>query len=160
MKALKFLLEKDKQLSSRITTFRHNILDSIFEAYTSLGSVPITFTIALMLIISGHNAVFFELITVLAVTLPLAEGLKRLIGRKRPENREENTYFFRNLSFPSGHSANSFATAVVLTGFGGLGNLPILIAGVVAFSRVYLGQHFVSDVLAGATIGFVVATLI
>lgn len=113
-----------------------------------------------MLLISGQKALFFELATILAITLPLAEILKRLIGRKRPENRERSTYFFRNLSFPSGHSANAFATAIVLNGFASLGNIPILIAVIVAFSRVYLGQHFVSDVLAGSTIGIVIATLI
>lgn len=57
-------------------------------------------------------------------------------------------------SMPSGHAATSFAGAVVLTYL-----LPraaplfFLLAAAVAFSRVYVGVHYVSDVLVGALLG-------
>lgn len=57
-------------------------------------------------------------------------------------------------SFPSGHTAGSFAAATALATFYPK-DRPILfgLAGAVGLSRVYLGHHFLSDVLVGAAIG-------
>ena len=57
-------------------------------------------------------------------------------------------------SFPSGHTAGSFAAATALAGFYPR-QRPILLglAAGVGLSRVYLGHHFVSDVLVGAGLG-------
>lgn len=160
MNVTDFVLEKDKQASRVLTRFRNNVLDSVFEAYTSLGSVPFTILLALLILISGNKALFTELVIVLAVALPITEVVKRIVNRERPQSKEDDVYTFRNLSFPSGHAANAFATAVVLTGFGSLGYIPLLLAGIVAFSRVYLGTHYLSDVLAGSTIGIVIASVL
>ncbi len=57
-------------------------------------------------------------------------------------------------SFPSDHATFAFAIAIALffvskrAGF-----LCLLFAGLIAFSRVYTGEHYVSDVVAGAVIG-------
>ena len=57
-------------------------------------------------------------------------------------------------SFPSGHSASSFAAAVMLTlrqkkwGWAAL-----VLAALIAFSRVFLFVHYPTDVLAGALLG-------
>lgn len=57
-------------------------------------------------------------------------------------------------SFPSGHSACSFACASVLSRrYGRRRSVFYSLASLVAFSRVYLGHHYPSDVLSGATIG-------
>jgi undecaprenyl-diphosphatase len=57
-------------------------------------------------------------------------------------------------SMPSGHAATSFAGAVVLTYLLPRGApLFFLLATAVAFSRVYVGVHYVSDVLVGALLG-------
>lgn len=57
-------------------------------------------------------------------------------------------------SFPSGHTAGSFAAATALAAFYPR-QRPVLLglAAGVGFSRVYLGHHFVSDVLVGAAVG-------
>jgi undecaprenyl-diphosphatase len=60
----------------------------------------------------------------------------------------------RDPSFPSDHAAFCFAIATVLVLLSWrTGVWALLFAGVVAFSRVYVGEHYVSDVLAGALIG-------
>jgi len=57
-------------------------------------------------------------------------------------------------SFPSGHTITAFSVAVSLATF-----YPVLLLGLlfcafsVALSRILLGMHFLSDVLAGAAIG-------
>jgi membrane-associated phospholipid phosphatase len=57
-------------------------------------------------------------------------------------------------SFPSGHSATAFAAAIVVGAAYPRLRLPLLtLAGLVALSRVYLGMHYWSDVLAGSLLG-------
>jgi undecaprenyl-diphosphatase len=57
-------------------------------------------------------------------------------------------------SFPSGHSATAFATAVAVGLLCPRLRLPLLaLAAVVALSRVYLGVHYWSDVAAGSALG-------
>jgi undecaprenyl-diphosphatase len=85
-------------------------------------------------------------------------GLKRLTGRKRPCHLMPHCW--ANLlppdqfSFPSGHTIAAFAVATPVSLFYpdlALGML--FAAGSVAASRVLLGMHFLSDVIAGAVLG-------
>jgi undecaprenyl-diphosphatase len=61
-------------------------------------------------------------------------------------------------SLPSGHAATSFAGAVVLT-YTLRRSAPFvfLLATAIAFSRVYVGVHYLSDVVAGAALGAALA---
>ncbi len=62
---------------------------------------------------------------------------------------------------PSDHTAVSFGVAVSLLLSGsGLGPYAIALAVLVGFARIFVGVHFPSDVLAGATLGTLVALLI
>lgn len=63
-------------------------------------------------------------------------------------------------SFPSGHVTNNFALAVVLAWFfRRFGWLYFIVAALVGWSRIYVGDHYPSDVLAAAVIGTVVGIL-
>jgi undecaprenyl-diphosphatase len=60
-------------------------------------------------------------------------------------------------SFPSGHAATAFAAAVAIAViYPRLGRPLLVLAAVVAVSRVYLGVHYVLDVAAGTLLGVVV----
>jgi undecaprenyl-diphosphatase len=84
--------------------------------------------------------------------------LKRWTGRRRPCAVEPHCWATLlppdQFSFPSGHSITAFAVAVALGSF-----YPVLLAGLllcavsIAVSRILLGMHFLSDVVAGAAIG-------
>jgi membrane-associated phospholipid phosphatase len=63
-------------------------------------------------------------------------------------------------SFPSGHTATAFAiaTVIVMLMKNKKWQIPVLvIAGLVAYSRIYLAQHFVIDIIIGAITGTVSA---
>ena len=62
-------------------------------------------------------------------------------------------------SFPSGHALNAFANGSVIALAFPLAAVPVLaIAASVAASRVVLGLHWLSDVLAGALVGLLLGT--
>ena len=88
--------------------------------------------------------------------------LKKLAHRKRPGCFEPHCWAKLlppdQFSFPSGHTITAFAVAVSLTRFYpelGVGLLFCAIS--VALSRILLGMHFLSDVVAGAAIGILLA---
>lgn len=84
--------------------------------------------------------------------------LKRAFGRKRPCHIRPHCWATLlppdQFSFPSGHTISAFAVAVPLAIVYPFLALPLAFAAVsVASSRVVLGMHFLSDVLAGIVIG-------
>jgi membrane-associated phospholipid phosphatase len=88
--------------------------------------------------------------------------LKYTVGRVRP-NRTESTFQFKpysgNCSFPSGHTTQAFAVASVITAHYDawwVKTLAYGTAAAVGYSRIQQNQHFASDVVAGAMIGYTV----
>jgi undecaprenyl-diphosphatase len=87
----------------------------------------------------------------------IVEGLKRATDRTRPDGEHKRS----NASFPSSHAANAFALATVLARrWRRWAPAWFAVAGIVAFSRVYLNRHYVSDVMVGAAIGVACALLV
>jgi undecaprenyl-diphosphatase len=98
-----------------------------------------------------------------AIAATIANGpAKLLVRRRRPARRSKPALIRmpRSTSFPSGHSASAFAFAT-----GASSRLPALtpvlvpLAGAVAYSRVRVGVHHPSDVVAGAALGIGSAAL-
>ena len=82
----------------------------------------------------------------------VAEGLKRVVRRTRPDGDTNPN----NASFPSGHATSAAALAMVLSRRWRRGTaLFCALALIVAFSRIYLNRHYLSDVVAGVAIGLV-----
>jgi undecaprenyl-diphosphatase len=90
----------------------------------------------------------------------LSTSIKLAIGRKRPviEDLPHLMATPTGLSFPSSHSTSSFAAA---RAYGRLLPAPPLYVAAVAmaFSRLYLGVHYPSDIAAGAALGTVLGTV-
>src|SRR5215213_265570 len=108
-----------------------------------------------------------ELIQEVAVPLTITTALveypiKSYFRRKRPFitiiqaiviGKKPGTW-----SFPSGHSAAAFAGAWLLNHkFSRFWGLRYLVAGMVAFSRIYLGDHYPGDVASGSLLGMLFA---
>ena len=83
-------------------------------------------------------------------------GMKRLVGRKRPLDE-----VLGNPSLPSGHASIVFSVATILGYRYPKLRIPLYIgAGLVSFSRIYLGRHYTSDVVTGAAIGTATGVLV
>jgi membrane-associated phospholipid phosphatase len=86
----------------------------------------------------------------------IVEGLKWGVQRPRPNGRPAPG----NSSFPSSHAANAFALAVILSRrWRRIWPVFLAAALLVAFSRMYLDRHYLSDVVVGAAIGTACAAL-
>ena len=103
-----------------------------------------------------------------AATLAAASGialflfLKKRTGRQRPCAIEPHVWATLlppdHFSFPSGHTITAFAiTTVVSLFYPSLLVLMLFVACSIALSRIVLGMHFLSDVVAGAGIGIALA---
>ncbi len=101
------------------------------------------------------------LVTAAALLADLETSVgKLLIARTRPHYHPAIPVPTTH-SFPSGHAASSFAAATVIAVLEPRLRVPafVLAAGI-AFSRVYNGVHWPSDVLVGAAVGVVTALLL
>jgi membrane-associated phospholipid phosphatase len=86
-------------------------------------------------------------------------AVKFAVGRRRPNLPElpSLTGTPTGLSFPSAHAATAFAGALAYSRLGAP-SLPLYgLASALAYSRLYLGVHYPSDILAGALLGTAIA---
>jgi undecaprenyl-diphosphatase len=90
----------------------------------------------------------------------IAEVGKEVIHRHRPFVHQLGPPATTH-SFPSGHTSTSVACALVLSSFAPrLRPLLYVLAALIAFSRLYNGDHFPLDVLGGAVVGAATALLL
>lgn len=120
--------------------------------WLALGAAGMTFD-------GSRRERWLRMTRTIAGTYALNTVLKLVVRRRRPElpDLPPLTGTPTTLSFPSAHASTSFAAAGLYSRLG----LPALalygLAGALSLSRLYLGVHYPSDVLAGALLGGAVA---
>lgn len=144
-----------------------------FKIVTVLGNTPVQFALtigfALVFWLKKWRAEAYYLLTSASLAGLAIVGLKAIYQRPRPDLQHlvEATGY----SFPSGHALGAMAIFGVLYLIGGqrfakrkLGYLlRLLVAsliGLVALSRVYLGVHYPTDILAGLLVGYAIVILL
>jgi membrane-associated phospholipid phosphatase len=147
-------------------------LDVLFQYATHLGDGLIYIPLLLYCIFFNRRFIVPALLSII-ICLVLTHVFKRLVfpDLLRPISLEaqnivihkiKGIHINRSNSFPSGHTATAFATALLLVPIfknNGWAWLLPLVPFFVAYSRVYLAQHFVTDVLGGMIIGIITAVL-
>ena len=145
--------------------FRTPFGDFVMPLISKLGNGGI-----IWLVLSGLLCVFpkyrkagVTMLTALALDVLLCNVmLKPLVGRMRPFTVNTGMELLINapkdFSFPSGHTAASFAAAFALLFVKNKLWIPsMILASLIAFSRLYLYVHYPTDVLAGILLGLIVS---
>lgn len=159
-----------------ITEFDFKILDFIREKFSCgfLDAVMPVITLfgsaGLIWITMAAALIFFRkyrrdgVMLLIGISICAILGnllLKNIVARSRPCHINETINMLiaipKDYSFPSGHTSTSVAAAVILFHADKRLGIPaVVVAVLIAFSRLYLYVHFPSDVLAGAVIGCVI----
>jgi undecaprenyl-diphosphatase len=139
----------------------------LFQVASRLGDGVIWYALLLSLpVLYGPSAVKPAVIMTLTGILGvvLYKLLKRVFVRERPFITHSTIDLamapLDRYSFPSGHTLHAVSFAWQLTAhFPELGWFVVPLAALIASSRVVLGLHYPTDVLAGAALGALLATL-
>ncbi|MBK9255397.1 MAG: phosphatase PAP2 family protein [Saprospiraceae bacterium] len=156
-----------------INKLHHPTTDMFFRYFTHLGD-GVFYILVIIIFLFVNKRWFFHLLSGFIFTSIISRIGKDLIFTEalRPKKYfEESNIIIRTIqdmdihhynSFPSGHTMMAFSLFLLLGLYLDRKRFVIICAAtawLVAFSRVYLSQHFPIDVLVGSGLGFITTTL-
>ena len=156
------------QILDAIQTMRTLLLDKIMVNITKLGDggvVWITLDVVLLMMKQTRREGMLLACSLIIEALICNLLLKPLIARTRPCDVNPTISLLikrpKDYSFPSGHTAASFVSVTIFYLCRSILWKPaLLIACMIAFSRMYLYVHYPSDIIAGMVIGICVSYLV
>lgn len=171
--SVEFFYEIDVKVTLFFEKIRTPAATELFLFITDIGSIkyafPICIGVGIYLLVKQN---FYDVICLFFLFYGVRQinyFLKELFLRERPSYNA--VYEATHYSFPSGHSMNStaiygFLCYLVLVQFAKTTNqkimavsITICLIGLIGISRIYLGVHFLTDVLAGWSAGFILLML-
>jgi undecaprenyl-diphosphatase len=142
---------------------QHPWLDPVMRAFTDPGRFKVPLLLAAILLFTLRRARGLLALVVLVATLAVsdqlsAKVLKPIFKRARPSVVVLDAHKLfgvkKSYSFPSVHAVNFSAALPILATVFPAGAIPYaVVASLVCFSRVYVGDHWPSDVLGGIALG-------
>jgi undecaprenyl-diphosphatase len=152
------VISLDRRVEHWIASHRTGVVDQIsvfLSRIGTLGLVWILIAALLALLWRRPWLLVSVLVAVLAADL-LADLGKLIVHRHRPFEHQLGPRTSTH-SFPSGHTATSFAAATVLSWWAPRLRVPLyVLATLIALSRLYNGDHYPLDVLGGLALGLLV----
>ncbi len=151
---------------------RSPFFDVAFQLISSIGSIAGVVVTCLLFLMFKKKLCFWYLFTYGFVYLTIS-ALKLFVHRERPFNAVEGIENIGDVvngySFPSGHAACATTIAIFLCYFlwqqfkikqmrACIIVFGMLFVGLVCLSRMYLGKHYLTDVLAGVAVAAAVST--
>ena len=152
------------EILNAIQDLRTPITDRIMCAVTSLGNVGMIWILlaVVLLVLPKTRKSGAIVMAALVLDVILCNGiLKPLFARVRPCDVNTTIQLLvprpSDYSFPSGHTAASFAavTALFFAGEKKLWKPALVLAVLIAFSRLYLYVHYPTDILGGIAVGVI-----
>lgn len=147
---------------------RNPILNSIMIFITTLGDggmIWIAATIILLIPKKTRKVGIMSAVALLGSLIINNNIIKNIVQRPRPYVTFTDLQIIiptpSEFSFPSGHTSSSFAAAAVFYRHlpKKLGLPSVILAGLIGFSRLYVGVHYPTDVIAGAIMGILLSYL-
>lgn len=157
-------MEWEFAILDALQSIRTPLGDMVMSRITALGNGGILWIVltCILLAFPKTRRAGFILAAALCWDLVLCNGiLKNLFARIRPFDVNTAMELLirkpKDYSFPSGHTAASFAavSALYFSGMRKLWKIALPIALVIAFSRLYLYVHYPTDILGGAIVGVI-----
>lgn len=144
---------------------RCRFLDFLMVKISALGNGGIIWIVSSALLMLNKDYRKSALAVIAGLAVGVVAGnliLKNIVARPRPFRlRNDVTLLIpkpRDYSFPSCHTMSSFTSAIILACINkSFGYAAIPLAGLIAFSRMYLYVHYPSDILGGVVLGAVIA---
>jgi len=162
----------DSLIIKDISFMRTNLLDNFFLGITLLSPEIIIFFFLTSLFLwqERKRKWILPLWFILGISSLISLFLKIAIKRSRPFQTgivsllpalQNKSYLLWNFSFPSFQAMLVFSAIPILSKeFPKFKYVWIILAGLVAFSRVYFGVHYLSDVLVGGLIGYLIGIFV
>ena len=151
----------DKYSQNIFTQIENPFLDGFFILITNIG-LPLVLAIIILLTMpftKKRKETYLLLFTILfASSITLA--IKSFFMRERPDDILVSLVAFLNYSFPSMHTTIAFAILPLVNCFFEKKKwLFTMLAALIAVSRLYLRVHYLSDVMFGAFIGYLLGNI-
>jgi len=148
-----------------LNSYHPFLLNVFFTNYTFLGDGIFALCLILFFLYRQRKQQAFALLASFLISGLAVQVIKNFVNAPRPKiffEAGQYLYFINGVShgghssFPSGHTATAFAIATVIVTILKIKKWQLLVlfaAALVGYSRIYLAQHFLIDVIVGALIG-------
>ena len=155
-----------------INGHHNSVADHFFKYFTYYGDGLMWIPLGIFCLIYRRKY-FIAVVAGVIISTILAQFLKRVVfpdelrpitylSRSFPVHVVDGVMMKRVHSFPSGHATTAFAMALIMAHIINMKTWSVILplfALLAAYSRVYLGQHFPTDILAGMCVGALSAIL-